>query len=436
VTASLARDLAPPLPEPEILAPPGRFGGARDRIAFFSRCIREDGSTVRISSRQALYVLNAPADIRHVLVTNHANYVKTRRVSTRRSDWPSTGSLMTSSGSAHRRRRRTLQPIFRQPLIELLVSRTQDNAERFCEALADGQIVDTRLQMRALAERNILETIFGPLPEEAVDRLVRSSLARSRFTAHVFFSNVRFPEYLPRRLIVDHALASRRHDRIADTAIERERRGERCGHMLSLLMSASDGEGSCLSDRDLRDELRTLTLTGYESVGDGLAWTSYLLARYPDIQEAIRAPDAEPLTARVIRESLRVYPPTWLFVRKARDADLLPSGTSVEAGAQLCISPWVVHRNPGLWPDPERFDPDRFLPSEADWRPRYAYLPFGGGPHTCIGESLAMAEIMAAIAVLTSHHRLVLASAQSPSAEGGLTLRAAGLRLRFQRRTD
>jgi cytochrome P450 len=138
-----------------------------------------------------------------------------------------------------------------------------------------------------------------------------------------------------------------------------------------------------------------------------------------------------------VRESLRLFPPTWIFVRIARTDDLLPSGARIPASAKVYLCPYVVHRNPRHWPEPNRFAPDRFADGAGKERPRYAYFPFGGGSHVCIGETLALAQILTVLAAVVSRHRLTLPPTEEVAPEGGLSLcPKGGLRMRVEPRAS
>lgn len=162
-----------------------------------------------------------------------------------------------------------------------------------------------------------------------------------------------------------------------------------------------------LTDIQIRDEVLTLCVTGFETVGDALAWTWYLLASHSEVEQAMfreldelldgSAPRPENLadlcyTQQVLSESLRLYPPTWIYIRVAAGSDRLPSGPLIPPKSKLYLCPYVVHRHPKYFSQPDRFDPDRFLPEAQKSRPRFAYFPFGGGPRKCIGESFAKME--------------------------------------------
>ncbi|MDX6511817.1 MAG: hypothetical protein QOE36_1321 [Gaiellaceae bacterium] len=409
----------------------------RDRLGLFSQ-LAEGARTVpcRLVGRSLL--LNDPEDIRHVLATHHANYLKARRLVGVRAAWRGGSGLLTSTGSEHQRKRRTLQPVFREALVDLLVARSRDNADRLVAGWRPGGEVDVAASMMALAQRSVLETMFGPSSEEWLGLLTEANRARRRFIESVYFSLFPLPELRPTRVNLAYALAMRRVDPGIYRAIAARRRSrERHDDMLSMLMEATDRDGRRLDDRELRDEILTFALTGHETVGESLAWTLFLLAADPVADAAVvrdlGAGDSS-YALRAVRESLRLFPPTWIYARVARDDDVLPSGARVRRGTMVYLSPYVLHRNPRFWPEPERFLPDRFLPDAVRARPRYAYLPFGSGPHVCIGESLALAQILAVLERVLEGFRLVAPAGLEVVPEAGLTLRPTGLRLRVEAR--
>jgi cytochrome P450 len=186
---------------------------------------------------------------------------------------------------------------------------------------------------------------------------------------------------------------------------------QHAGDLLTLLRAVRDEEsGEGLTDRELRDQVMTFVVAGQETTAVALAWTFYLLARYPDAADRLESelaevlggpvPDASDLprlayTRRAIEESLRIFPPVWGVVRDARGADQI-GGYHIPARSMIVLSPYITHRHPAFWPEPERFHPDRFLPERVAERPRCAWFPFLGGPHQCIGQEFAMMEAIPA----------------------------------------
>jgi cytochrome P450 len=222
------------------------------------------------------------------------------------------------------------------------------------------------------------------------------------------------------------------------------------GDLLSLLLLAQDEEtGERMNDTQLRDEVLTLLLAGHETTAVALTWIWFLLAQHPEVSHRLHHELAEVLGGRiptigdlprlaytrmVVDETLRLYPPVWYFGRKALATDEI-GGYQLPAHATFYISPYTMHRHPGFWEHPETFDPERFTPERSADRPRYAYLPFGGGPRQCIGNTFALTEAHLIVAMLAQHYQLQLAPGHPVEVEGLITLRPRqGMKMIAQRR--
>jgi cytochrome P450 len=204
-----------------------------------------------------------------------------------------------------------------------------------------------------------------------------------------------------------------------------------------MLMAVRDEDGSAMTRMQLRDEAVTLLLAGHETTAIALSWTWYLLARHPEIDEQVgrearAAADGRPLTAadlgslplteRAINESLRLYPPAYTIGREAvRDCEV--AGVPVRTGTTLFISPWVVHRDARWFDDPDRFDPDRWDGDLARRLPKYAYMPFGGGPRLCIGNRFALMEAVLLLATIARRYRFTTLDPTPPVPFPTVTLR-------------
>ena len=217
-----------------------------------------------------------------------------------------------------------------------------------------------------------------------------------------------------------------------------------------MLLSARDEEtGAGMTDRQLRDEVLTMLLAGHETTSLALSWTYYLLSQHPDVERSIADEvdrvvgggrpsfahlDRLTCTRRAIEESLRLYPPAWGFSRQAIGDDEI-GGYRVPRGSLVFLIPFVIHRRPKLWPDPDRFDPDRFAPEHESARPRFAYIPFGGGPRGCIGNQFAMVEAQLIVAAIAQRYRIELVPDQDIRPEPLITLRPApGIRAFLKKR--
>ena len=421
------------------------------KLGFLTRCAEQYGEIVKLNLGMPTYLLNNPDDIQHVLATNHANYMKTGRLTSRRGRWLSGDGLLTSSGARHREQRLLMQPLFHQHVIAAFGDRIAVGIERMLARWKDGARLDIAAEMMTLAHEIIGRIVFGvSLTEEALD-LGQAIGLRRRYLEYWFASLVPRPELVPNRLNRDY----RRAMRTFDAAVYRMIRARRDGattspDLLGLLMQAEYKDGSVMSDQQVRDEVMMLSITGAETIGEALAWTWYLLARHPEVEARLvaelrhelgdRAPSVGdlprlPYTEMVLLESLRLYPPTWIYVRMANGADILPSGFAIPRGSKLYLCQYVVHRNPKFFAEPDRFDPSRFADEARRGRPKYAYFPFGGGPRVCIGQSLGMMEGALAIASIARQFRLALLPDQTIVPFPGITLRPAhGIRMQLSRR--
>ncbi|MRR29883.1 cytochrome P450, partial [bacterium] len=210
--------------------------------------------------------------------------------------------------------------------------------------------------------------------------------------------------------------------------------------MLGMLLRARDEDGQPMAPAQVRDEIITLLIAGHETVASALTWTWYLLAQQPDVRQKLEAEIQSvlggrvpvsadlaslPYTAAVFEEALRLYPPAWLITRTAIEADQI-CGFDIPAGSLIILSPYVIHRQEAYWPDPEMFRPERFLADAGKDRPRYAYIPFGGGPRLCIGSGFAAVEAQLMIAMTAQRFQLELLPNHPVQVDALVTLRPHG----------
>ncbi|MDQ3012143.1 MAG: cytochrome P450, partial [Acidobacteriota bacterium] len=232
---------------------------------------------------------------------------------------------------------------------------------------------------------------------------------------------------------------------------ERRASGEDRGDLLSMLMQARDveGDGSGMTDAQLRDEAMTIFLAGHETTATALTWTWYLLSQHPDIEAKFHAevdqvlngnlPTVEDYprlryTEMIFAESMRLYPPAWVIGRRAL-GDYRLGDYQIPARAIILMSQYVMHHNQKYFPDPERFDPERWTPEAREARPKFSYFPFGGGPRLCIGESFAWMEGVLVLATLAQQWRLRLVPGHSVEIQPLVTLRPKhGMRMVIEQR--
>jgi cytochrome P450 len=234
---------------------------------------------------------------------------------------------------------------------------------------------------------------------------------------------------------------------IAARRASREDRGD----LLSMLMAARDeeGDGTGMTDEQLRDEAMTIFLAGHETTANALTWTWYLLSQHPEIEKRLHAeldavlsgrlPTAEDYarlryTEMVLAEALRLYPPAWIIGRRAL-TDYRINGYHVPARAILLMSPYVMHHNAAYFPEPFQFDPERWTPAARETRPKFSYFPFGGGPRLCIGEHFAWMEGVLVLATLAQQWRLRLVPGHPIELQPLVTLRPKyGMKMILERR--
>lgn len=358
--------------------------------------------------------------------------------------------LVTSEGERWRRQRRIIQPLFTRARVRTvgpdIDAEARTLATRMAAAAAAAREIDLGRESARYGLRVLGRAVFGQDLDGVVDLLHRVLPILNTFAASRSLAVLPVPRALP---TPSNRTARRAQEELEDAVDGLIRRRRQVDHadtsagLLDLLLSARDPEtGERLSEAEVRDQVLTFLLVGHETTASALALTLDLLGRHPAIQADVRAealaaaedgqgwaaapPDALALTTRVVREALRLYPAAHTLVRRARPgAPIL--GEETKPGRIVAVSIWGIHRNPAVWPDPDTFDPDRFLPGRFDEHGdgRYAHLPFGGGPRRCIGVHLAMAELVTAVAAVVTTVRLRAPQAH-PRLVAGLTLAPAG----------
>jgi cytochrome P450 len=405
-----------------------------DRLSFLLRCDDGSGRAVRLRLGRVAYLLTDAADVEHVLLRNVRNYTKTPRLTAPRGRRLLGHGLLTSTGAEHLERRRLLQPLFSRRRVGGFGEIVTEVADEIAAGWDDGLLVDVVAEMTTLSRRVIVRALLGRRSDE--NELERALEERQRYIEYRFRSLFPLPELAPRPVVAGHRRAVRQIDRALRSAIATRRVDK--GAFDDLLAHLVD---TGLSDDDVRDEALVLLVTGYETVAVALAWTWYLLALHPEAEARVQR-EADgfdlhslPYTEAVLSEAVRLYPPTWIFVRVALGADRLPSGLEIPSGAKLYLSQYVVHRSPRYFADPDRFDPGRFAADERPSRPEFAYFPFGGGVRLCIGKPFALLEGVLTLATIARRFRLALETDRRVRADPGVTLRPRGpLRMRVHAR--
>jgi cytochrome P450 len=357
-------------------------------------------------------------------VENNRNYWKGRAFN--RASFVFGRGLVMNEGESWLHQRRLMSPGFSHARVLGLVPIMADVVRRKADAwqahARAGRPVEMVHEMMTVTLEIIARTMFSRGVTD--DDVRRIAGAFGTLLRHI---SLRFATFwLPERIPLPGAARANSAVAVLEEIVRRivaERRasGERPDDLLSMLLDARDAAtGEAMSDRQLRDEVLTTLFGGYEATADSLAWTWHLLARHPEADARFRAevetgmaddaPTADALgrmdfTRRVVMESMRLYPPFWWNLRAAR-ADDEVGGQRIPAGATVLLVTYATHHHPEFWADPDRFDPDRFLPEAVAGRHRHAYVPFGTGQRACIGRHLAMLETPLVLAMLARRFRL------------------------------
>jgi cytochrome P450 len=390
------------------------------------------------------YLLAHPDHLKHVLQENHHNYVKGEVIG--RAKVLIGEGLFSSEGAFWRRQRRLMQPLFSRAALSNLVEPMAEVTAARLDSMAvherSGDVFDLTDEMTALTLTIVGRTLFG-LDLEGDARTVGTHLMRAlAYINRRVTTPYAVPFAVPTPASVRFRYSRRELDSVVHRMISSRRRsGDRGDDLLSVMLDARDPEtGDVMSDRQLRDETITFVLAGHETTAVALTWTWYLLAQHPEIEKAVREevdrvlagrhPTADnlpqlELTRRCVQEAMRLYPPLWGSARQALAPDRI-GGFDIPTGAYVSLVPWMTHLDERFWPDPKRYDPDRFLPDAVAARPRFAYVPFSGGPRQCIGNEFALMEAAVAVSMMVQRYRVDLATDKPIDVAAAITLRPGG----------
>jgi cytochrome P450 len=405
------------------------LGGSDESLARLSRYFAEFGDIYRVFAPARgvyNYVINHPDDIKRVLLSNHRNYTKGEGMD--RVKILLGNGIMTSEGDFWRRQRRMMQPSFHRRVIDQfsrLIREVNDKfAARWADKAARAEPINVSDDASALTLEIVLRSIFG----SDLERL------ETEFGANPF-------EVVAKEQNRDLKFAFRFRSLtklVAELINRRRRQPSEHFDFLSMLMATRDRDtGAAMSDKELIDEVLTLIVAGHETTAAALTWTWYLISQHPATAEGLRAEadrtgSAETLgldaaeglqfTHQVLQEALRLYPPGWLITRRTLEADEL-GGYPIAARTDVFISPYMLHRHPAFWSEPEEFRPERFAGADAEERHRFSYIPFAVGPRHCIGENIAMFEMLVHVHAMSRRFRLTRAGNEPIELEAQINLR-------------
>ena len=372
------------------------------------------------------YFVNDPDEVRRILVRRHPKYRKGPGFE--RVKMLLGNGLIVSDGEVWRRSRTMIQPAFKVQNVHRLMKTMvlcADERARHWAAVADaGGTINITEETNEFALALILKSIFGR-DYERRDMLENNPFGFLRESARDLAVVMKVRDL--RELLLDIIAERRAADE--DEPFD----------FLAMYLAARDKEGNGFNDRELLDELMTLIVAGFETSANTLNWVWYLLAGHPEVEAKIieeaatHMPDVDSVNAdaaramvytqQVLEETLRLYPPVWLFTRRGHEFDELDD-YDVPPGTDIYLSPYILHRTESLWPDPDRFEPDRFETGEEKKKER-PYFPFSLGPRRCVGEYFSFLEMKVHLALLLPRFRMQRTTAEHPGLELAINLRSA-----------
>ena len=392
--------------------------------------------------------LNHPDYIREILVVQNDNFVKERTV--RRSKMLLGEGMITAEGAQHRLQRQVAQPAFHRQRIPEYAAAMVREAARVRQTWRAGQQRDVAIDMMHLTLNIVADTLFATDLRAEVDELADAiNRIMDLYNFLVMLPAAEWLVHVRPPGLAGFVRARKRIDAVVYRMITAHRRQKSDrGSLLDLMLAASPDQ-SPESEQSLRDQVITIFLAGYETVANALIWTWYLLSQNEDCERRLHDEIDRELQGRlpvfddvprlryaemVFAESLRLYPPAWAMGRYAR-ADFRLGEFLLPARTTVLMSQFVLHRDPRFFPDPLRFDPERFAPEAKARRPKFTYFPFGAGVRQCIGESFAWMEGVLLLATLAQKWKLKLVPGHPVEPQPLITLRPRfGMRMLAERR--
>lgn len=392
-----------------------------DMLGMFMDLSREYGGIVQFKLFSKPYLLVTDPDyVKHILQDNYHNFIRGKSVETGRVLLGD--GLPLTDGSYWLRQRRLMQPAFhRQRLLSLVETMTANISARL-DAWKNTETVDMESEMSHLTLEIIIRAMFSDRLKGGVEELAEAFKVASSFMLWRSQQMWAPPLWVP---VSKNAAYNKALKVLNDTvypliADARKNPGNDLLDMLLEMRDADTGEG--MTDQQVRDEVVTIFFAGHETSAMVMTWLFYLLSQHSDVEAKVRkeiddvlgerAPTFADLpkmtyTQKVLNETLRLYPAAYLFAREGIKDHVL-DGYKIPAGTMIFLTPYVTHRNPKFWDDPERFDPERFNSDQVAKRPSHVYFPFGEGPHLCIGNNFALTEMQLILTMAFQRYKINL----------------------------
>jgi len=417
--------------------------------AYMVDLANEFGETVHLPLRFPTYILRNPEDVKYILVNNPKNYHKAGSLKVGKELFGE--GLVSGEPPLHTQQRRLMQPMFHRQAISHLGQSIVEDALMQISEWPHGTVIDLAEEMMALTLTIVGKSLFSVDLHREAREIGNAFLTAERLVVRRMLE-MPVPLWVPtpsnnlyRKVIAQI------NDFVFELISNRRKMEDQPSDLLSMLMGARFEDGTVMSDQQMRDELVTLLAAGHDTVANTFDWTWHLLARHPDVEQKLleewrqvlggRNPTVEDIPALsytdlVLTESMRLYPPAWILARRAVGPDQLPGGLEVRIGDELMLSPYILHRHPGFFTDPDKFIPERWTPEFRKSLPGGVYFPFGMGTRYCIGEQLAKLELMMVLPTIGQKIKLVERPGQEVLPEALITMRPRnGIKMDVRYRT-
>lgn len=398
---------------------------------FFLQLTRDYGDVVQYrATPEPAFLLNHPDFVKHILVSNGRNYTKETHLNKHMLQAVTGQGLLTSENPLWRQQRRLIQPFFHRSYLasfaDLMTAATHEMLARVAGHAAQNVPFDMANEMMTLTLNIVSRALFG------YDMDTQAEVIGEAVNTMIEIGKPKRPRFQEALVVLDEIVFELIQQR-------RKRPSTTQNDLLDLLIQARyEDSGEGMSDQQIRDEVMSLLIAGHETTANTLGWLWVLLAQHPEVVAQIEVELAAVLNGRsptvtdfpqlvqcdkVIKESMRLYPSAWSISRRALADDEI-GGYKIPAGAIVAVSPYTLHRHPEFWPEPEKFDPERFTPEQEATQHRYAYIPFGAGARKCIGDQFALMESIIILPMTLQRFRLQLVPDHPIEEHALVTLRA------------
>ncbi|TXC89325.1 cytochrome P450 [Metabacillus litoralis] len=389
-----------------------------DPLAFFMK-MQNGGEVVSLrTGLQPSFIVNSPDFVREILVAKDASFKKGRTDKVLRRTIHN--GLLTAEKHDHKRQKSYYQPIFYKERLNSYAKTIVEETKSLVTSLQDVEYCKLNDEMMQLTLAIIARVMFATNVEENKKQLADAVSDTIEQTAQTLFTPIIVPLAIPTKGNKIHKKAiNKLEDMIYCILHDAKQHPDQYKMtMVGMLLDTQNDTGSAIDDEEIRDQMMTMLLAGHETSANLLTWIFYALNQNPDVEqklyEEIKMIDLEQspfelysklnYTQLVIKEALRMYPPAWLIYRESEEAvELL--GETFKAGSTFMICSYAIHRNEKVFPEPEKFKPERFADKKGEDVPKFAYLPFGGGSRSCIGSKFAIMETTLILAILVKEYK-------------------------------